>query len=179
MINCYSFVMSKVVILTGTSGSGKSSTSKVLSGTLPGTWALISQDDIRELVKAGYKSAAEEWTDDTKNQWEVSIDICCDMIKRYHQYDINCILEMFAPPSEFEKWKPKLNGIDYQLFVLMPNLETTLERHRGRKGKMTEEQIRENHEWFTSWQPDQATIIDPSNQTLEETVAFISQSISK
>ena len=170
--------MSKVLIITGTSGSGKSSTSKVLSGTLPGTWALISQDDIRSLIKAGYKSTAAKWNNETKNQWETSIDICCDMIKRYYQHNINCILELFAPPSEFEKWKPNLVGINYQLFVLVPDIETVVYRNANREPRMKEAKIRENHEWFTAWQPDQATVIDSSNQTLEETVALIRQSIS-
>lgn len=169
--------MSKVLIITGTSGSGKSSTSKVLSETLPGTWALISQDDIRGLVKAGYKSAGEDWTDETRKQWEASIDICSDMIKRYRQYGINCILELFAPPSEFEKWKPKLKNTDYQLFVLIPTVETVIHRNANRELKMKESKIRENHEWFTVWQPEQAKIIDSTNQTLEETVELISHSI--
>ncbi len=97
--------MSKTIIITGTSGSGKSSTAKVLSATLPGTWAHISQDDIRSMVKAGYKSSAEEWTDDTKNQWDTSIDICCDMITRYNEYGINCILDLFIPRFELGRIK--------------------------------------------------------------------------
>lgn len=170
--------MSKVIIITGTSGSGKSSTAKVLSKTLSGTWAHISQDDIRSMIKAGYKSSAEEWTDDTKNQWDTSVDICCDMINRYHQYGINCILDLFAPPSEFEKWKPKLENIDYQLFVLVPDVETVVHRNAHRENKMQEAKVRENYEWFTAWKPNQATIIDSSDQSLDETVAVISQSIS-
>lgn len=173
--------MSKTIIITGTSGSGKSSTAKVLSETLPGTWALISQDDIRSMVKAGYASPVDGWNDNTKRQWDTSINICCDMVRRYRDADINCILDIFAPSNEFQTWQsawePRLKGVDYRLFVLRPNAETTVKRHIHRQGKMSLETIKQNHKLFEGWDNKTATIIDSTNQTLDETVALISQSI--
>lgn len=39
---------------TGSSASGKSSAVSALANSLPGTWAVISQDGVRSIVKAGY-----------------------------------------------------------------------------------------------------------------------------
>lgn len=175
--------MSKVVIITGTSGVGKSSTSSRLADTLQGTWALISQDDVRSMVKSGYLTPVNGWDDETQRQWDVSITICCDMVKRYQEANINCILEIFAPARDLKawetSWQPKLDGLNYQLFVLLPDVETTVARHKSRSGSMTETRIKENHKLFANWKDDSATIIDSSHQTLEETTELLKQLIDQ
>ncbi len=170
--------MSKIIIITGPSGAGKSTIAKKLAETLDGTWALISQDDTRELIKAGYKDADIEWTDETRKQWEVSIYICCDMVRRYYEANINCVVELFAPPTEFEKWKQQLKDIFYELFVLLPDVEKTVYRNANRELSMKEEKIRENYEWFTQWKPNEATIIDTTKHSAEESAAEIKRNIS-
>ena len=165
--------MSKVIILTGSSGAGKSSAGEKLAKTLLGTWAFISQDGTRKFIKSGFKSPDEPWTDETKKQWEVSIAICSDMIKRYHQAEINCVVELFSPPAEFEKWRKRLKNIPYTLIVLLPNLEENIRRNANRKIPMKEFQVRENYEWFSAYKTDQAIILDTSHQTLAETVKHI------
>lgn len=173
----YTDRMTKIIIITGTSASGKSSVASLLAKSLPGTWALISQDDVRSIVKAGYLSPVNGWDHETQHQWDVSIDICCDLVKRYQKAGINCILEIFAPARDFKtweiSWKPKLEGLHYQLFVLLPDIETVATRHKSRSGTMTEARIRENYRLFANWNGNSATVIDSSDQTLEETVNLI------
>lgn len=165
--------MSKVIIITGPSGAGKSTTTKYLAEKSVGEWAIINQDDIRALVKAGYRPADIEWTDATKRQWNVSILIATDMIKRYFDAGINCVVDLFAPPSEFEKWKEYIGDVDYQLIVLLPDVETTVKRNANRENIMKEDKIRENHGWFMQWKPSEATIIDTSKQTLTTSIKQI------
>jgi len=167
--------MSEVVFITGPSGAGKSTTAKELTETQIETWALISQDHIRTFIKAGYANPEAEWTGETKKQWSVSIAICCDMAKRYHEAGINCVIELFAPPTEFEKWKQYLDVLPYKLFVLLPDVEKTVYRNSNRKLPMKEEDVRENHEWFTEWKPSEATIIDTTDLSLDESVEEISR----
>lgn len=165
--------MSKVIIVTGPSGAGKSTTAKHLAEKSVGEWAIVSQDDIRALVKAGYRPADIEWTDATKRQWDVSVLIATDMIKRYFEAGINCVVDLFAPPSEFEKWKEHIKSVDYRLIVLLPDVETTVKRNSDRENIMKEEKIRENHSWFMQWESDVATIIDTSKQTLNDSIKQI------
>jgi hypothetical protein len=95
------------------------------------------------------------------------------MIKRYHDAKINCVLELFAPPSEFEKWVQSLNDIEYKIVVLLPSVDEAVSRNADRPLSMKESKIRENHEWFTKWKPSEALIIDSTSQTIPETVAEI------
>jgi energy-coupling factor transporter ATP-binding protein EcfA2 len=171
--------VSEVIFITGPSGAGKSTTTGHLAETLAGTWALVSQDGIRTLVKAGYKDPDVPWTDATRKQWEVSISICCDMVKRYYQVGIHCVVEIFAPPEEFGKWRQGLTGVPYKLFVLLPDLEETVRRNANREIPMPEASIRENHAWFTQWQPGEATIIDTTNCSLEESVNEIKSQLGR
>ena len=43
---------------------------------------------------------------------------------------------------------------------------------------MKEAKIRENHEWFTQWQPSEAIIIDTSHHSLADTVEQIREYIT-
>lgn len=162
--------MSEVIFITGPSGAGKSTITRQLAETLAGTWALVSQDGTRTLIKAGYKDPDAPWTDDTRKQWEVSIGICCDMVKRYYQAGIHCVAEIFAPPEEFGKWRQALAGVQYRVFVLLPDLEETVRRNANRELPMPEASIRKNHEWFTHWKPPEATILDTTSCSLEESM---------
>lgn len=170
--------MTQTIIITGPSGAGKSTVALAVAEQMPDTWAFISQDGMREHIKAGYCHADVEWTDETRRQWEVSITICCDMVKRYHEANISCVVEMFAPPSEFEKWKQQLKGFDYKLVVLLPDVQKTVDRNANRELKMKEEKIRENHEWFTKWEPTEAIIIDSSNLSVDETVERVKELVT-
>lgn len=169
--------MSKIVIITGPSGAGKSTVAKEISEHLQGTWALISQDGVREHVKAGYRHADGEWDDETKRQWEASIAICCDMIRRYREANINCVVDIFAPPSEFEKWSRILKELEYKLIVLLPSIDKAVHRNANRELMMKESKIRENHAWFTKWESSEAVVIDTTNQTIAETVESIEAAI--
>lgn len=170
--------MSKTIILTGPSGAGKTTTCKRFLESASGEWAYINQDEIRQLILAGYESAGDyyqNWNDGTKRQWAASIPICVDIAKRYSEYGINCILDIFAPPEEFERWKPFLKNLDYSLIVLLPDEETTVLRNAERddRSKLKENKIRQNHALFGGWKNQNVNIIDTSAINLKESLEKI------
>lgn len=89
--------MSKVLIVSGPAGAGKTTASKQFAETAEGTWAYIAQDEIRNFIHAGFKYPTKNWDDGAKLQWEVSSRIIVDMIKRYQEAGINCIVDGFSP----------------------------------------------------------------------------------
>ena len=167
--------MTRVLIVTGPSGAGKSTVTRKIAENSKGTWALISQDDIRDFVKAGYRRADVEWSEDTQKQWDVSIKICCDLVKRYQEANINCVVDIFAPPKEFKKWEKLLKDTGFRLIVLLPDVEKVVQRNANRENVMEEAKVRENHDWFTDWEGKGVMIIDTSTHTLEETIQEVNR----
>jgi hypothetical protein len=99
------------------------------------------------------------------------------MINRYYKAGINSVVELFAPPEEFKKWQNKLKGIDYEVVVLYPNVETAVQRNANRKLKMKEAKIREQHPWFANWKNHNVKIINTTKHTLKKTVDLLKKSI--
>src|ERR1700680_4938474 len=121
--------MSKVILLTGPAGGGKSTTADKFASESKETWAHIEQDTIRRFIRSGFANPSEEWTDETRKQWVISVDICCYTIRKYHENGINCIVDAFISPTRFQEWKERLKGIGFKLVVLLPELQTTLKQN--------------------------------------------------
>jgi len=175
--------MAKLLLITGPSGAGKTTVSKSLLKQLTGEWAYISQDDLRQLVIAGYASADDyehEWSEEVRRQWNVSIPICVDVAKRYLDVGINCIIDFYATPNEFEKWKKELKDIPYTLIVLRPDLGSTLERNRSReeRAKLKDNKIRQNYKAFEEWSQTEIRVVDTSKEKVSVTVEAIEKIIS-
>lgn len=166
--------MSKILLVTGPGGAGKSTACGLFADSVSGTWALIEQDEIRRQVKAGFKNPSEyPWTDEMQKQWDVSIEICADIATRYKNVGISCIIDCFAASKSFDKWEKALQGLDYQVVVLLPEEDETVRRNNQRSGeaKLKESQIREHHEWFAMWRDDKRVkIIDTTNYSIDEVV---------
>ena len=171
--------MAKLIVLTGPPGAGKSSTSSKFLETIDGVWGHISQDNMRDLIKAGFVSAnghRSEWSYEIKRQWEVGILISCDIAKRYLEAGINCILEISANPEDFAVWKDQLGNFEYELIVLLPTEETVLQRNNERTGtaKLMDSKISEEFKTFVAWSNNPGTkIIHNSNLSVETTTQKI------
>jgi gluconate kinase len=168
--------MSKVLLLTGTPGAGKSTVSKAFSSQASGEWAYIDQDEIRKQVKAGFADPSNPWTDRTQAQWDVSIDICADMTRRYKKVGINCLIDCFLPPHALEKWRKAFKDIDFKLVIFLPEIEVAVSRNDKRSGKarLREKQVRSHHSWFEDYKKDKhAILIDSSKLSVNELVKVL------
>ncbi len=159
--------MSKIILINGPSGAGKTTTAKAFLEHAKAEWAYIGQDDMHGLIRSGYRSAndlAETWDDDIKRQWEFSVALSCDSIKRCVEYGINCIVDFFAPLKEFQKWSEQLNGYEYIHFILLPGLPVTLDRNQQREdnARLSNEKIRANYALFAGQHYDHAQVLDTS-----------------
>lgn len=171
--------MAKIILINGPSGAGKSTTSKALMAKMTGVWAYIAQDDMRDLVKTGYESAngmIDTWSASLKNQMAVSIPLCCDMIRRYNEFNISCIVDFFADPADFKHWLHELDGLNYENFILLPNLATTIARNNKRTGtaRLSDEKVRVNHAKFDPTKyPDNVYFLDTTLLPVTKVVAAI------
>jgi len=177
--------MSQVLLVTGPPGAGKTTVCKEFARTADGDWAYVSQDDVHDFIYAGYESANdfyENWNDDTKRQWKVGIEICCDLVKDYYENDIHCVVDFFATPAEFEKWRRHLEEVPYQIIVLLPNEATTIQRNNQRSvgAKLKEAKVRLLHSLQLEWaKNDTATLIDNTDSSVENTVMKIKELVAE
>lgn len=170
--------MSNVLIFTGCPGAGKSTAGELFAGTTAGTWAYIDQDEVRKQVRAGFKNPGKEWDDQTQVQWDVSVEICADMARRYKKAGINVLVDGFMPPDAFDSWETAFWGVDYKVAVLLPTLATALSRNAGRIGdaRLPDELIQRHHEWFTGYVGDQrADVIDSTNLSPQDVVRRLAE----
>lgn len=143
-----------------------------------GVWAYINQDDVRQQIKAGYASAdgyEKDWSEATRRQWSISISICASTAKQYQMMGVNCLVDLYATPSDFENWKRALGDCEYDLVVLMPDEQTAVKRNASRKppAKLTDKKILEAHRNIAQWQKETIKIIDTTNHDIEDTVTAL------
>lgn len=175
--------MAQLLLLTGPSGAGKTTVAKEFLKHAEGEWAYISQDSLRQLVVAGYVSADDyehTWSSAVRRQWDVSIPICVDIARHYLSVGINCVIDFYAPPDEFKKWRVELGDLSCELVIIRPDLKTTLSRNarRDTNSRLKDKKVVTNHAAFSAWSHLEAHILDTSLDTVQQTVKRIEKIIS-
>lgn len=169
--------MSKVVMLTGPAGAGKSQTSAAWAGLGDSPRAVIDADKIRLNVRAGIAYPEDGWNDDTQRQWDAATEIWQAMVQVYRKYSIDCIVDVYAPPWPSSKIDVLLHQLQATRVILLPTLRTCLERnrYRGNVPLLSDEQVADNYRGFVEGiQPEhQPYVIDNSDLTLTETLAQV------
>jgi hypothetical protein len=177
--------MSIAVLLTGPAGSGKSTAASLWAsqGNVPR--ACIDVDALRLLIRAGAALPEDGWTRETQRQWNVGTDLCVAMARVYGRHDIDCIIDVYAPPTSApaEGWTDITAELQLRRVILFPSMEVCMERNRRRDRRplIGEADMRRNYEDF-EWclrrtRPDH--VIDNSDLTLEQTVAAIEAELAQ
>ncbi len=176
------------LVLTGSPCAGKSTAAAALTGGADPTdgppTALVDLDGIRGHVKSGFRlpMAVIPPPEETLIQWQVAVDICGDMARRYGAADYTCVID--APgiyvdgavpwePYTHAAWRRALNGVDWRLIVLHPDVELVCQRAVAREGRRQppEDILRAIHSAMDQWRDVVGvTVLDTTRLTVEETV---------
>ena len=179
------------LVLTGTPCSGKSTAAAALAGgddpTAGSPTALVDLDGVRGQVKSGYTlpMAVIPPPDHVLAQWQLAVDICGDMARRYAAADHTCVVD--APgiyvdggvpwePYTHAAWRRALDGVDWRLVVLQPDIELICERAVARQGvrQPPEAILRGIHGAMERWRDvDGITVLDNTGMSVEDTVAAL------
>lgn len=179
------------LVLTGTPCSGKSTATAALAGGPDPTeglpTALVDLDGVRVQVKSGFRlpMAVIPPPEETLVQWQVAVDICGDMARRYATAGYTCVVD--APgiyvdggvpwePYTHAAWRRALDGVDWRLVVLQPDIELICERAVARQGvrQPPEGILRAIHAAMEGWRGVAGVaVLDNTTLSIEETVAAL------
>ncbi len=165
--------MSKLYIITGPTGVGKSTVSKEIAKKSKKS-ALIEGDTIYHLVCGGYKSAWEKGNH-LKVFWENCIDLICNFLN--NGYDV--VFDYIINKEKIEELKNKFRKIygsklEIKFVVLMADEKVVIKRDKERpKGEQMKERVLVLLESFREQNFNKKNILDTSNIGIIETVEKI------
>ena len=160
--------MSKLYIITGPAGVGKSTISKKLEKNLSKS-ALIEGDEIYHQVVGGYTPA---WKDG--NHLDVFWKICIDMLKTYLESGYDVVFNYIINPETLKLIQNNLSSFEIKFTLLLVDEETLLARDslRDEDCQMKERCIVLLNN-FKNKGFDEKKILDGSHLTIDETVDII------
>jgi chloramphenicol 3-O-phosphotransferase len=178
------------IVLTGPPCAGKSTAAAALFPAEPfegSPTALVDLDAVRWQVKAGFLNpmAKVPPPPEALAQWQVAVDICGDMARRYAATGYGLVVD--APgiyPDGAVPWEPythgawarALDGVDWRLVVLLPDVELVCERAVARAGfrQPPEGMLRAIHAAIGAWRDVEGVpVLDTTTLTVDETAAAI------
>lgn len=160
--------MSKLYIITGPAGVGKSTISKEIAGR-SGKSALIEGDEIYHLVYGGYESPWKEGNH-LKIFWKNCIDIITNFLNNGYDVVFNYIINK----EKIEELKQTFKNSETKFIVLMVDKETIIKRDQMRPEDC---QMKERAlillENTKKQKFEKDNILDTSKLSVEETVETI------
>jgi 2-phosphoglycerate kinase len=162
--------MSKLYLITGPAGVGKSTISKLIAESLARS-ALIEGDEIYALVKSGYVSP---WLEG--NHLGVFWKNCTDIIKNFLEDGYDVVFNYIIGKEYLEMLKNEFMGFETTFTVLMVDEQTIIKRDKERPldCRMGERSLVLLKE-FKDANYDENFILDTSNLNIDETVKRINE----
>ena len=172
-------------MITGPPCAGKSTIAAALAADREEPTALVDLDAVRWQVRSGFLNPMAEIPpgDAALAQWQVAVDICGDMARRYRDVGYACVVD--APgiypdgsigwaPYQLATWQRALDGVPWKLAVLLPSVEVVCERAAARAGfrEPPAPILRAIHGLMEQWRDvEGVTVVDATGLDVDETVA--------
>ena len=160
--------MSKLYLITGPAGVGKSTVSKKIAENLNKS-VLLEGDYFYHQVVGGYEQAWKEG-----NHLDIFWKVCIDVINDYLEAGYDVVFNYIIGIEQFRKLKEIFKNIDTKFTMLLVNENTILERDKNRPEdcQMKERCIILLNN-FINFGFDEKHILYTDNLSIEETVEEI------
>ena len=162
--------MARLVLFGGPAGAGKSTLARAWCATRERA-AHIELDHVREMIVGGLADPQQP-NELQSRQYELSVRACAALARVFLDDSYDVALDEVFPPDAFARsWRPLLDGLQWQLLVILPWLEETLRRSRARQKRVLEQHTRDQHAASLLW-PEELRV-DTSGLTVEESLAAV------
>jgi predicted kinase len=160
----------RLVLLGGPAGAGKSTLAAAWCGTRERA-VLIELDEIRDLIVAG-RADPQVQNATQAEQYEHSVLACVALARVFVAtgYD-TVITDPFDPPAYARYWCTALEGVHHDIVIVLPSLEETLARSRGRAKRVLEVHTRNQHAAAQGWPEEQR--IDTTGLSIADSLAAL------
>lgn len=157
--------MSKLYLITGPAGVGKSTISRIIAESKEKS-ALIEGDEIYNFIKGGYISP---WLEG--NHLDVFWENCVDVIHNFLKRDYVVVFNYIIGKDKFETLKHVFSDVSVKFIVLMVDEETIIKRDKERREdwQMGERAVVLLNE-FKNDNYDAKYVLDTSKLSVEESV---------
>ncbi len=165
-----------IFLLTGTPGAGKTSVSARLLQRYPRGYHL-QVDDLRTWVVSGMSDSVD-WTDETERQFRIAEVAACRVAETYSDNGFAVVIDHCRNLSRWQQIiTEELKGRLLVPVLLLPSVETALERNRTRSNKGFDTAILEDIIRHVDAEYRKGTdgwlVIDSSELNIDQTVDLI------
>ena len=159
-----------LVLFGGPAGSGKSTLARAWCAPRPRA-AHVELDEVRRLIVSGLADPQEEGALQAE-QYELAVEASCGLARAFSAADYDVALDDVLEPSAFDRyWRPRLDGLPWQLVVVLPSLEETLGRAGARAKRVRQGHIRTQHARCLEW--EEGVRVDTTGRDVEQSLALV------
>lgn len=172
--------MSRIVIVSGPPGAGKSTVARRLSTGVAGPLAMhIHTDDIYVYVTKGF---VEPWKPESRGQNVTLMKAMAAQAAICAKGGYDVYVDGIVGRWFFDPWLgvAREHGIDLRYVLLRPDLETTMARGTARtsRGAMTNPAvIGQMWKAFHDFEVNPDHVVDTTGHTADETVALVAEGL--
>jgi chloramphenicol 3-O-phosphotransferase len=130
----------RIVLLGGPAGAGKSTLARAWCSTRERA-VHVELDEVRSLIVSGLADPQRPGELQAE-QYDVSVAATCALARAFASGGYDVVVDDVLEPGPFELcWRPRLEGLRWEVVIVLPSLAETLERRIDTGGLGVEESL--------------------------------------